>query len=244
MRPLHATPALKMTTSRKLTSLKEDADGLPSMVNHFSCQLSHQLTETAANLALLALEAVQPLMGLFEASQHVDAAEEHADSVQEACKRALLCPGSFYQNAYMSCQNSSKAPVSSVLHITSRNRFELHVRHLDSLDGGSLGWVIFRSAFDMEPIPGRPKRMRLNLMHDANVQALEYDSQLFGTALNLMLGTLRRATCLLLSAFSLEVDTESNAVYCGPRAGILQKFWNSSVRLDPKEEAELWNIDN
>jgi len=230
-------PSSKLTCVKKVVFYE-------SFSGHLA-RLASLLSETTQALISLTSDAFYVWLAEFNHSGVSGSkAADHASPLANASfERAFLQPGSWYQNAYMSSLNGSGVPVSSVLRITSANGFEMKVKQLDSLDGGSQGWVIFRSAFDVEPIPGKPSRMRLHLRHDKSVKTLEYEDQLFHMGVRFMLGTLRSASCLLMSAFALEVDIEKHEVYCGPRAGILQKFWQKTVRLDLKEEKDLWTFE-
>eukprot|EP00930_Biecheleria_cincta_P052050 TRINITY_DN37284_c0_g1_i1.p1 TRINITY_DN37284_c0_g1~~TRINITY_DN37284_c0_g1_i1.p1 ORF type:complete len:329 (+),score=58.70 TRINITY_DN37284_c0_g1_i1:75-1061(+) len=217
------------------------ADGLTVLME----QCSSMLAETANGFMTAAEQALEATLEAMHINQKVSPVSSVGMSKTSAdsCGRHFLKPGSWYQNSYMSLWNNSNAPVSSVLHVTSDDEFELKVTQLDSKNGGSDGWVIFRSSFDVEPVPEKPHRMRLNLRHNPAVNTLEYDDGLFDRSANFMLSVMRRATCLLLSAFSLEIDMEEHIVYCGARAGIVQKFWATPVGLSLTEKDSLWSFD-
>jgi len=232
--PKPRTAPLSTATIKVTPVKKQGIEGVPEIME----QLMNQLAEATAAFAAAAEEAFRVASGAKAANPSgLDASEI------KPCGRAFLKPGSWYQNEYMSLWNNSDAPVSSSLHIKALDEFELKVMQLDSKNGGSDGWVIFRSSFDIEPVQGNPRRMRLHLRHNEDLQILEYDEALFDRGANFMLGVLRRATCLLMGAFSLEVDIEEQVVYCGPRAGIVQKFWQSSVGLALTEQEKLWSFD-
>lgn len=63
----------------------------------------------------------------------------------EASSEALVRPGTLFQNDYMTLWNDSNDPVSAVLRVVSGDLFELTVDHLDSVNGGSCGQIIFRT---------------------------------------------------------------------------------------------------
>lgn len=161
----------------------------------------------------------------------------------EHSQRQFLKPGSWYQNPHMTLWNDSGAPVSSILHITAEDGCELKVENLDSRNCGSKGWIIFRSAFDVQSVPGQPNRVRLALRCDRKACTLEYDEELFERGANFALSCLKRCTWALLGAFSIEVDIERDVVFCGSRAGVLQNFWETSVGLELTSEKNLWKFE-
>mmetsp|Transcript_40453 Transcript_40453/g.72698 ORF Transcript_40453/g.72698 Transcript_40453/m.72698 type:complete len:329 (-) Transcript_40453:72-1058(-) len=244
-KPRSPNAALKMTGPKPTSVKKEGCEASAPETycgdsSNILADISCQLAQSTGDFASIASEVFRATMKLFDLDlKSGETVATQVSELNDSCGRAFLRPGSVYQNAYRSCLNNSGAPVSAILHITSVNQFELQVKQLNSLDGGSQGWLIFRSAFAVEPVAGKPTRMRLNLHHDENVKTLEYNDQLFHAGVSFMLGTLRRATCLLMNAFSLEVDIEKHVVHCGPRAGILQKFWQHTVQLKLTEQ-ELW----
>jgi len=238
-----AAPKLRQPSAAvKVAPAKpKSVDGVAELME----QCSGMLAETANSFLTSAGEAFEAALEAMHINQKGSSVSGPvwSNTSADSCGRTFLKPGSWYQNSYMSLWNNSSAPVSSVLHVSSVDEFELTVSQLDSKNGGSAGWVIFRSSFDVEPVPGNPQRMRLNLRHNAAVDALEYDDELFDRSANFMLSVMRRATCLLMGAFSLEIDMEEHVVYCGARAGIVQKFWSTPVGLSLTEKDSLWSWD-
>jgi len=153
---------------------------------------------------------------------------------------ATVEPGTLFQNDYMTLRNDSNDPVSALLHVISHDLFELTVDHLDSVNGGSYGRIIFRSGYVMTDIPNQPHRKRLQLKISKDVKALEYDDQLFERPARMALGLLKRASWMLASAFEMEYDMEKNTVTAGPRAAVLKPFWEKVVELKPTTQERQW----
>lgn len=237
-----APKLMKPSVAIKVPPAKQKrADGLTLLVE----QCSNMLAETANGFMAAAGGALEAMLEAMQINQMVSPVSIPVVSKTSAdsCGRCFLKPGSWYQNSYMSLWNNGNAPVSSVLHVSSIDEFELKVTQLDSKNGGSDGWIILRSSFDVEPVPGNPHRMRLNLRHNQAVDTLEYNDELFDRSANFMLSIMRRATCLLLNAFCLEIDTQEHVVYCGARAGVVQKFWSTPVGLSLTDKGSLWSFD-
>lgn len=158
----------------------------------------------------------------------------------ETSSEALVRPGTLFQNDYMTLWNDSNDPVSAVLHVVSGDLFELTVDHLDSVNGGSCGQIIFRSGYTMTDIPNQPHRKRLQLKICKDVKPLEYDDQLFERPARMALGLLKRASWMLAGAFEMEYDCEKNTVTAGPKAAVLKPFWEKVVELKPTPKESLW----
>lgn len=154
--------------------------------------------------------------------------------------QARVKPGSLYQNEYMTLWNDSNDPVSAVLKILSHDLFELTVDHLDSVNGGSCGCIIFRSGFTLSDVPNQPHKKRLQLKIRKDVEPLEYDDQLFERPARMALGFLKRASWMLAGAFEMEYDVEKNSVTAGPKTAVLKPFWQKVVELHPTPQDKLW----
>mmetsp|Transcript_105104 Transcript_105104/g.250204 ORF Transcript_105104/g.250204 Transcript_105104/m.250204 type:complete len:309 (+) Transcript_105104:45-971(+) len=152
-------------------------------------------------------------------------------------------PGSMYQNEYMTLWNDNNDPVSAVLRVLPNEHCELVLSNLDSVHGGSEGWIIFRSAYTMHDVPHQPKRKRLQLRGAKSLTPLEYNDKLFERPAQMALGLLKRASWMLSGAFALEFDLETNQVHAGPRAAVLKPFWQTTVALMPTEEKDLWTFE-
>lgn len=162
----------------------------------------------------------------------------------ENAPRSFLKPGSYFQNPYMSLWNDANAPVSSVLTITSWDHFELRVSNMDSVNEGSEGWIVFRAAFEAVPVAGNPGRVRLVLHSSKQVEALSWSSDVFKRPANFMMGCMNRMSWVLMGAFCIEVDLETEAVICGSSEGMLRKFWETTVGLEAttsKDELWIWD---
>jgi len=197
---------------------------------HFAQELRRGAAEMGDRLRQLFGGIHVPSLALPAAAQASPASEEVA-SVQ---------PGAIYQNDYMTLWNDSNDPVSAVLRVVAADRFELKVSQLDSVGGGSAGWITFRSAFIVHDIPDQPHRKRLELRHAKDLKTLDYDESKFERRANLMLGILRRCSWVLMGAFQLELDLKKNQVVCGPRAALLKPFWETTVALVKTTEATMW----
>ncbi|CAE7029558.1 unnamed protein product [Symbiodinium sp. CCMP2592] len=107
----------------------------PNPMAHFAQELRRGAAEMGDRLRQLFGGIHVPSLALPAAAQAIPAHEEVA-SVQ---------PGAIYQNDYMTLWNDSNDPVSAVLRVVAPDRFELKVSQLDSVGGGSDGWITFRA---------------------------------------------------------------------------------------------------
>mmetsp|Transcript_93668 Transcript_93668/g.190674 ORF Transcript_93668/g.190674 Transcript_93668/m.190674 type:complete len:382 (-) Transcript_93668:235-1380(-) len=159
--------------------------------------------------------------------------------------RNFLKAGSLYQNPYMTLWNNCGVPVSATLRVHEADKFELLVRHLDSKNNGSEGWIEFRGSVRLERIPNEADRWSIKLIGDNKGGALErdalvYDEALFNRSSAFALGCLKRCGASALSAFRLEVDARRDVVYVEPRNAALRFFWDESVGLELTTEDQLW----
>lgn len=160
-------------------------------------------------------------------------------------RRNVLKAGSVYQNRYMTLWNANRVPISVTLRVLKGNRFELLVSHLNSVGGGSAGWLAVRGSFRAEHVQGAPGRLQLVPDDKASGKdvAFLFDPNLLDRATAFMYRCLERVgggVQTFISAVRLEVDIAQDAVIVAPSSSLVKSLWNAPVVLSLTSPGRLW----
>lgn len=158
-------------------------------------------------------------------------------------ERNWLKAGSLYQNSYMTLWNEKGFPISVTLRIYNHNKFEIRCEHLNSIGGGSAGWMSVHGSFHVERAPGVKGRLRLvPNPPSGSQQTFVYDESILDSATRLLYRCMKRLGMgAILGAVTFEVDVAKDAVHVQPSNRFVKALWNTPVVLGVlPSEAQLW----
>jgi len=158
----------------------------------------------------------------------------------EEQQNEFLKPGSMFQNPYMSLWSRRGTPVSVTLSFLDDNRLRLRCENLDSVMGGSSGWIEFMGSFELQRVPGSTDRDRLLMAPIPGVESFKYDPALFKCKANFGLSCLKRIGSAALGAVRFEVDTSQQQVFVEPTVSVLRWFWDAPVKLERTSSKQMW----
>jgi len=163
------------------------------------------------------------------------------DAREEVEPRDYALEGSVYQNDYMTLWSANNVPISVKLRILAHDHFDLSVNHLDSIDGGSIGWFALRGTFDLEALDAEQGAGRMQIVPAFPSDGFVYDESVLTSATAFAFKLLRRwGMSGLTKALQMEFDTQQNAVFIRPRSKVIRMLWDEEVALKLTSEEQLW----
>jgi len=175
-----------------------------------------------------------------EADTPLGPAEGIDDLPDPAVDRDFLKAGSVYQNEYMSLWSTTGVPISVTLRVLDGDRFELGVKNLNSIGGGSKGWFIVKGSFGFSALPRAPGQLQIEPRPAAGEDGFVFDPNVMDRAGAFVCQCLKNMASHLLTATEMTVDTARNTVLVMPRAAAIRMLWNKPVVLHLTPEEGLW----